>query len=88
MIHALITMVLAAMAWPFGFHVEVSAMVAAFYCGREHAQAEHRAISSLYCGKRANAPWWCGFLKLAWNKKSIYDFIVPVAFFVAVFSLK
>lgn len=56
MIHALITMALAALAWLFGLHVEVAAMSAAFYCGREHAQAEYRAIKLFYDGKRTNAP--------------------------------
>ena len=79
MIHALIALSLAALAWPFGFHAEVSAMVAAFYCGREHAQAEYRAIKSLYGGKRNNAPWWCGFERRAWNVKSMIDWLGPVA---------
>ena len=56
MIHALITMSLAAMALPFGLHAELAAMAAAFYCGREHAQAEYRAIKLFYDGKRVNAP--------------------------------
>ncbi|MGL4754815.1 MAG: hypothetical protein ACRCXB_20790 [Aeromonadaceae bacterium] len=84
MIHALITMALAAMAWPFGWHTEAAAMSAAFYCGREHAQAEYRAISALYGGKRANAPWWCGFTPSAWDAKSIFDFFIPILVFVSI----
>lgn len=79
MIHALITLALAAMAWPLGLHAEVAVMSAAFYCGREHAQAEYRAIKSLYDGKRANAPWWCGFERRAWSVKSMADWLGPVA---------
>lgn len=71
MIHALITLALSALAWPFGLHTETAAMSAAFYCGREHAQAEYRAIKSFYGGKRANAPWWCGFERRAWDAKSM-----------------
>ena len=78
MIHALITMAMAALAWTFGFHAEASAIVAAFYCGREHAQAEYRSIKSLYGGKRSNAPWWCGFTLSAWNFKSAMDCLAPV----------
>ena len=78
MIHALITMSLAALAWPFGLHVEVAAMSAAFYCGREHAQAEYRAIKSFYGGKRSNAPWWCGFVPEGWNSKSFIDWLWSV----------
>ena len=79
MIHALITLALAALAWTVGLHTEASAMSAAFYCGREHAQAEYRAIKSFYGGKRANAPWWCGFERRAWNSKSAVDWLGPMA---------
>ena len=84
MIHTLLTLALAALAWPFDLHVEVSSMAAALYCGREHAQAECRAIKSLYDGKRANAPWWCGLERLAWSVKSMADWLGPVAVAVAV----
>lgn len=85
MIHALITLAIAAIAWPFGFHAEVAALVATFYIGREHAQAEYRAIKSFYGGKRANAPWWCGFEPRAWDVKSMLDWLGPLA--VAIVSL-
>lgn len=83
MIHALITLALAALSWPLGLHTEISAMSAAFYCGREHAQAEYRAIKSFYGGQRANAPWWCGFEARAWSVKSMVDWLGPVAVAVA-----
>lgn len=81
--HALISLALAALAWPFGLHTETAAMSAAFYCGREHAQAEYRAIKSFYGGKRANAPWWCGFEPRAWTVKSMLDWLGPLAVVVA-----
>lgn len=84
MIHALITLSLAALAWPIGLHSEVAAMSAAFYCGREQAQAEYRAIKSFYGGKRASAPWWCGFERRAWDVKSVVDWLGPVVVAVAV----
>ena len=87
MIHALITLALSAMAWPFGLHAEVAAMSAAFYCGREHAQAEYRAIKSFYGGKRENAPWWCGFEPMAWDAKSLVDWLGPVAVAVVVMMI-
>jgi len=86
MTHALITLALAALAWPFGLHVEAAAMSAAFYCGREHAQAEYRAIKSFYGGKRDNAPWWCGFERRAWGAKSLMDLLGPVAVAVLVMT--
>lgn len=79
MIHTLITLALSALAWPLGLHAEVAALSAAFYCGREHAQAEYRAIKSFYGGKRGNAPWWCGFERMAWNSKSLMDLLGPVS---------
>lgn len=84
MIHTLITVALAALAWPVGLPAEVAAMAAAFYCGREHAQAEYRAIKSFYGGKRANAPWWCGFERRAWDVKSVMDWLGPVVVSVSV----
>lgn len=87
MIHALITLALSALAWLIGLHTEVSAMSAAFYCGREHAQAEYRTIKSFYGGKRANAPWWCGFECRAWNAKSMADWLGPVAVSVVVSAI-
>ena len=85
MIHALITLALAALAWPFGLHAEAATMSAAFYCGREHAQAEYRAIKSLYGGKRANAPWWCGLELRAWDAKSAADWAAPVAIAIVIY---
>ena len=79
MIHAMITLIISAPAWSVGLHVEADAMSAAFYCGRELAQAEYRAIKSFYGGKRANAPWWCGFERRAWSVKSMVDWLGPVA---------
>lgn len=84
MIHAMITLSLAALAWPFGLPAEVAAMSAAFYCGREHAQAEYRAIKSFYGSKRENAPWWCGLELRAWNAKSLMDWLGPMVVSVAV----
>ena len=87
MIHTMITMVLAVLAWPFSLHSEVAAMSSAFYCGREHAQAEYRAIKSFYGGKRVNAPWWCWFERRAWDVKSAVDWLGPVAIAVAVMAV-
>lgn len=87
MTHALITMALAALAWPFGLHAEVAVMSATLYCGREHAQAEYRAIKSFYGGKRANAPWWRGLERREWSTKSLMDWLGPVSVSVAVMAI-
>ena len=36
------------------------------------------AIKSFYDSKRANAPWWCGFERRAWNAKSMVDYLGPI----------
>lgn len=61
-----------------------AAIGAAFYIGRELAQAEYRIIYTHYGRKRANAPWWCGFDRRAWTAKGLMDWIAPAA---AVFAL-
>ena len=78
MLHGLIALGLTTVGWLFGYHQEAATFVAAFYMGREHAQAEYRTIYTNYGRKRANAPWWCGFELRAWNWKSLFDWIVPV----------
>ena len=50
---------------------------AAFYAGRELAQAEYRYIEASG-GKRYENAWFCGFLPSAWTTKSVWDWIVPV----------
>jgi hypothetical protein len=51
----------------------------AFFIGREHAQAEYRVIQNYYQGKRANMPWYGGFEPRVWDRKSVLDFVLPVA---------
>ena len=71
MIHALITLALAALAWPIGLH----------------AEAEYRAIKSFYGGKRDNAPWRCWFERRAWDVKSMADWLGPVAVSVVAIAM-
>ena len=59
--------------WWYGFII-----ASAFYFGREHAQAEYRIIKDKYRGKRANMPWYGGFMPVAWTKKSVLDFLLPL----------
>lgn len=78
MIHALLTLafcvpcLLLSLPWPVFF------WPAAFYAGREHAQAEERYIDA-HGGKRADCPWWCGFAPSAWTIKGLLDFLLPLA---------
>ncbi len=51
----------------------------AFFVGREHAQAEYRVIQKFYEGKRANMPWYGGVEPRGWDRKSVLDFVLPIA---------
>lgn len=63
-----------------------AAFGAAFYIGREHAQAEYRWIKSFGEGKRSNMPAWGGFDPRVWagNYASIADWLVPAVVVVSV----
>jgi hypothetical protein len=56
-----------------------------FFVGRELAQAEYRYIAT-YGGKRADCPWYCGFLLESWTLKGFLDWLLPVMIAV-VYSL-
>lgn len=49
---------------------------AAYYAGREIAQAEYRVIERFY-GKRASMPWFGWVDARVWNIKSILDASLP-----------
>jgi hypothetical protein len=59
----------------------------AFFVGREHAQAEYRVIEHFYEGKRANMPWYGGFEARGWDRKSLMDFVLPIAATAIVFII-
>lgn len=84
MVHVVITAAIVIAAYFFDLHVFASLASACFYMGREHAQAEQRAISQYYGNKRANAPWWCGFELRAWTAKGMLDWILPLMVFIIV----
>ena len=55
---------------------------AAFYVGREVAQAEYRYIEA-HGGKRDECPWYCGLLPSAWTVKGMLDWMLPVLIAIA-----
>ena len=63
-----------------------AAFGAAFYLGREHAQAEHRWIKAFGNGSRSNMPWHGGFDPRVWrgDYASLADWAVPVLAVVGV----
>lgn len=78
MIHALIAVAFCLPCLLLGFLWPVFFWPAAFYLGRESAQAEYRYIEA-HGGKRENCPWWCGLVPSAWTAKSLLDFLLPFA---------
>ena len=89
MIHAVITLVFCVIILSFKLPVGLVLIPVAFYIGREHAQAEYRYIEA-HGRKRANCPWWCGFMPEAWTMKGVMDFLLPiivVMFTVVVYNL-
>ena len=89
MIHAAITLVFCVIILSFKLPVGLVLIPVAFYIGREHAQAEYRYIEA-HGRKRANCPWWCGFMPEAWTMKGVMDFLLPIIvmmFTVVVYNL-
>lgn len=60
-----------------GLNLGLPMLGAAFYMGRELAQAEYRYIQA-NGGQRDEVPWYCGFLPEAWNKKGVLDWVGPL----------
>lgn len=77
MIHACITFAVSLVFILIKFPLAIVFIIPAFYFGREHAQAEYRYIEA-HGRKRANCPWWCGFMPEAWTLKGLLDWILPL----------
>lgn len=79
MIHALLTVGFIALAEHlFGWGIAAGWLAAAFFFGREHAQAEYRVIEHNYDGLRGPGPWWLGFEPRAWTIKGMADWVLPL----------
>lgn len=84
MIHAVIALAVQAILTLAGLDVwAAGAIPAAFYAGREVAQAEYRSIERHY-GRRGLMPWWAGFMPDAWTRKAVIDVLLPAAACAAV----
>jgi hypothetical protein len=75
--HAAISIIATAIGWACGDIYAGAAAGIFFFGGREHAQAECRAIQRFYDNRRANAPWHVGFQTRAWDVASVLDVLVP-----------
>jgi hypothetical protein len=58
-----------------------------FFFGREHSQAEYKAINTDFGGKRANMPWYAGFKPKYWTLDAVLDVLFPTAAVVAALIL-
>jgi hypothetical protein len=78
MIHALISSIFCTGCIVFGLPFWLCLLPAVFYIGREFTQAEYRYITQYCNGKRANMPWYGGFLFKAWDTKGMLDWMLPL----------
>ncbi len=79
MIHALITLIICLYIFYFQFPLMLVFLPAAFYLGREIAQAEYRYVEWFCCGKYSRMPWYAIFVPKAWTIKEILDWLLPLA---------
>lgn len=74
--------------WLLTGNLLAGAMLAVgFFLGREHAQAEYKAINTDFDGKRANMPWYAGFNPKYWTLDALLDVAFPTAAVIAVLLL-
>lgn len=76
--HIIITIVLVAIAIPFGFEVYALLMLSGFWFGREHSQAEYRYMN-IHNITREDLGFFDGFKPVCWNFDSLFnDLILPI----------
>ena len=78
MIHAVITIIFCVVIFFLKIPSILFFLPAAFYLGREIAQAEYRYIEEYCERKRKKMPWYAIFLSKAWTLKGILDWILPL----------
>ena len=76
--HIIITIVLVAIAIPFGCELYTLLMLSGFWFGREHSQAEYRYMK-LKGINRSKLGFFDGFRLEAWDRDSfLNDLIIPI----------
>ena len=76
--HIIITIVLVAIAIPFGLEIYTLLMISGFWFGREHSQAEYRYMK-LKGINRSKLGFFDGFRLEAWDKDSfLNDLTIPI----------
>lgn len=75
--HSLITLAAVLAAFLFNLQLEAALAMAAFWAGREHAQAEYRWLTA-HKANRSRMPWHAGFLPESWTRDSLlFDLLLP-----------
>ena len=76
--HSIITAIVVSIACIFGVGLYALLLMAGFWLGREHSQAEYRFMSKFHLN-RENLGFFDGFNPLAWNCDSfVNDLVLPI----------
>ena len=70
--HSIITAILVATGWLFGYGFESLLIIGGFWLGREHSQAEYRYMK-LKGINRSKLGFFDGFKKEAWDRDSFLN---------------
>jgi hypothetical protein len=76
--HTIIALIIQATFYLFPAHPLLYGALAGslFFFSRELAQAEYRWMKANN-KTRDSSPWYNGFYPSAWNKKSVFDWVIP-----------
>jgi len=86
--HAGYALLMQGVVWLLTGNLLAGAMLGVgFFFGREHAQAEYKAINTDFGGKRANMPWYAGFKPKYWTLDAVLDVLFPTAVVIAALIL-
>jgi hypothetical protein len=86
--HAGFALLMQGAVWLLTGNLLAGALLAiGFFFGREHSQAEYKAINTDFGGKRANMPWYAGFKPKYWSTDAKLDTLFPAVFCAMVYFI-
>ena len=86
--HAGFALLMQGAVWLLTGNLLAGALLAiGFFFGREHSQAEYKAINADFGGKRANMPWYAGFKPKYWTLDGLLDVAAPAVAVLAVWLI-
>lgn len=87
MSHMMIALVIQAIGGLItGNYLHPAILVAGFYLGREHAQAEYRFMAKFGI-TREHMPLWAGFDPQVWTLADVLDWFLPLVTVLTVYIL-